>query len=50
MHVKLIWITGASASGKTTLASWISQYTHIDMISKDEIKVSLFESYGFRKH
>ena len=47
MHVKLIWITGASASGKTTLASWISQYTRIDMISKDEIKVSLFESYGF---
>ena len=45
--VKLIWITGSSASGKTTLASWISQYTKIDMISKDDIKVSFFESYGF---
>ena len=45
--VKLIWITGASASGKTTLASWLSQYTQIEMLSKDDIKVSFFESYGF---
>ncbi|WP_052466432.1 AAA family ATPase [Beduini massiliensis] len=42
-----IIITGVPASGKTTLAHYLSQILHIPMVSKDEMKEILFDTVGF---
>lgn len=48
--MKLIVLTGAPATGKSSLAIAVSQRTQISYISKDEIKIALFEKYGFTNH
>ena len=42
-----ILITGIPASGKSTLASVLSDRLHIPMLSKDSIKELLFDDIGF---
>lgn len=48
--MKLILVTGAPASGKSTIAEAISKHTRIRYISKDLFKIRLFERYGFTTH
>lgn len=48
--MKIIVLTGAPATGKSSLAIAISKRTKIQYISKDEIKVALFEKHGFTNH
>lgn len=48
--MKLIIFTGPPASGKSSLANNLGKKLHIDVISKDEFKIRLFEKYGFRNH
>lgn len=48
--MKIIVLTGAPATGKSSLAIAISKRTKIQYISKDEIKVTLFEKHGFTNH
>lgn len=48
--MKLIIITGAPASGKSTIAQNVSKITGIPYFSKDEFKIELFEKYGFNNH
>lgn len=42
-----IIITGVPASGKTTLAHYLSESLHLPMASKDEMKEILFDTIGF---
>ncbi len=46
----LILFTGAPASGKSSIASVLSEELGIDMVSKDALKIELFEKYGFNSH
>jgi len=46
----LIIFTGAPASGKSTIASFFAKEMAVPFLSKDEIKVSLFEKYGFNSN
>lgn len=48
--MKLIIITGAPASGKSSIAENVGKKTNIDVISKDAFKIELFEKYGFSNH
>lgn len=48
MH--LIIFTGAPASGKSKIASFFAKEMSVPFLSKDEIKVSLFEKYGFNSN
>lgn len=48
--MKLIILTGAPASGKSSLSKALSERTAIDFISKDNLKIGLFEQYGFTSH
>lgn len=48
--MKLIIITGAPATGKSSIAQNVSQKTGIPSFSKDEFKIELFEKYGFNDH
>ena len=52
MEIKmyLILFTGAPASGKSSIASVLSEELGIDMVSKDALKIELFEKYGFNSH
>ncbi|MDP6369585.1 MAG: hypothetical protein QF615_08250, partial [Planctomycetota bacterium] len=43
----LILVSGAAATGKTTVANLLSAGLRIPVISKDAIKESLFESLGW---
>lgn len=45
---RLIVITGAPGSGKTTLGRQIAQRFHLPIIAKDDIKESLFDSLGWK--
>jgi predicted kinase len=47
MKNKLIIVSGPSASGKSTLAAFLSQKLRAFLISKDEIKEILFRSLGW---
>ena len=47
LHMTLILLTGAPASGKSSIADALSEKLKIDKISKDEFKIKLFERYGF---
>lgn len=47
---KLIIITGAPASGKSTICEQLALRTGISYISKDSFKIALFEKYGFNSH
>lgn len=44
---KLILITGAPATGKTTIAKALAQRTGLPLISKDDIKELLFDTIGW---
>lgn len=48
--MKLIIITGAPASGKSSIAESVGKKLNIDVISKDAFKIELFEKYGFTSH
>ena len=48
--MRLIIITGAPASGKSSIAEAVGKKLCIDVISKDEFKIELFEKYGFANH
>ena len=50
LHMTLILLTGAPASGKSSIADALSEKLKIDKISKDEFKIKLFERYGFQNH
>ena len=42
-----ILVTGIPASGKSTMAEYLSEALHIPVISKDKIKEILFDTVGF---
>ena len=48
--MKLILITGAPASGKSSIAKAVSEMIQVSYISKDCFKIQLFEKYGFTSH
>lgn len=48
--MNLYIFTGAPASGKSTLAKDISKIIQTKYLSKDEIKISLFNEFGFNNH
>lgn len=48
--MRLIIITGAPASGKSSIAEQVGKDLDIQVISKDGFKIQLFESYGFTSH
>ena len=48
--MKLIILTGAPASGKSSIAEAVGAKLGIDVISKDGYKIGLFEKYGFTNH
>lgn len=48
--MKLIIITGAPASGKSSIATVVGKKIAIDVISKDGFKIKLFEKHGFTNH
>lgn len=48
--MKLIILTGAPASGKSSIAEAVGAKLGIDVISKDGYKIELFEKYGFTNH
>ena len=48
--MRLIIITGAPASGKSSIAEMVGRKLSIDVISKDGYKIELFEKYGFTNH
>ena len=48
--MKLIIMTGAPASGKSSIAEFVGNKLGIDVISKDSFKIELFEKYGFTNH
>lgn len=48
--MKLIIMTGAPASGKSSVADEVGKKLGIDVISKDGYKIELFEKYGFTNH
>ena len=48
--MKLIILTGAPASGKSSIAEAVGRKLGIDIISKDKFKIELFEKYGFTSH
>lgn len=43
-----ILVTGIPASGKSTIAEYLSHALHLPMISKDKIKEDLFDLVGFQ--
>jgi predicted kinase len=43
----LILVSGAPATGKTTVANSLSARLHVPVIGKDAIKESLFETMGY---
>ena len=43
-----ILVTGIPASGKSTIAEFLSHALHLPMISKDRIKEDLFDLVGFQ--
>ncbi len=43
-----ILVTGIPASGKSTIAKYLSEYFRIPVISKDEIKEQMYDTVGFR--
>lgn len=45
---KLIIVTGRPASGKSTLAKWLSQELELPLVSKDNIREILFERLGWK--
>ena len=48
--MKLIIITGAPASGKSSISENLGNKLNIDVISKDSFKIGLFEKFGFTSH
>ena len=48
--MRLIIMTGAPASGKSSIAETVGRKLGIDMISKDGYKIEVFEKYGFTNH
>ena len=48
--MKLVILTGAPASGKSSIAEAVGAKLGIDVISKDGFKIELFEKYGFTNH
>lgn len=48
--MRLIIITGAPASGKSSIAETVGKRINVDVISKDGFKIELFEKYGFTNH
>lgn len=48
--MKLIILTGAPASGKSSIVEAVGAKLGIDVISKDGFKIELFERYGFTNH
>lgn len=48
--MRLIIFTGAPASGKSSIANQVGKELGIDVISKDEYKIRLFEEFGFNNH
>ncbi|MDD3138826.1 MAG: AAA family ATPase [Lachnospiraceae bacterium] len=48
--MKLIILTGAPASGKSSIAEAVGAKLGIDVISKDGFKIELLERYGFTNH
>lgn len=50
LYMTLILLTGAPASGKSSIAAVLSEKLKIDRVSKDAFKIRLFEQYGFQNH
>ena len=48
--MKLVILTGAPASGKSSITEAVGAKLGIDVISKDGFKIELFEKYGFTNH
>lgn len=48
--MRLIIVTGAPASGKSSIAAAVGEKICVDVISKDGFKIDLFEKYGFTNH
>lgn len=48
--MNLIIFTGAPAAGKSTVAKQVAKIMGIKRISKDGIKIKLFEERGFKNH
>ncbi len=48
--MNLIIFTGAPAAGKSTIAKQVARRLDIDRISKDGIKIIMFEERGFKNH
>lgn len=48
MSATLYLVAGSPATGKTTLAGWLSQALSLPMMSKDRIRERLFDQLGFR--
>lgn len=46
----IIIFTGPPASGKSSIANRVGEILGINVISKDECKIRLFETYGFTNH
>ncbi|GHV38865.1 hypothetical protein FACS1894187_18170 [Synergistales bacterium] len=48
--MNLIIFTGAPASGKSSFAKRLSESLSIVSVSKDEMKIQLFQQFGFSSH
>jgi len=48
MHPTIIIVTGRPATGKSTLAKWLSQELKIPLVSKDSIREELFDRLGWK--
>jgi len=48
--MRLVILTGAPASGKSSIAEAVGKKVGMDVISKDGFKIDLFEKYGFTNH
>jgi predicted kinase len=46
-HPTLVLVTGPPASGKTVLARWLAPVLRLPLISKDDLKVILYETLGW---
>ena len=43
-----ILVTGIPASGKSTIAKYLSEYLRLPLISKDDMKELMYDAVGFR--
>jgi len=48
IHPTIIIVTGRPATGKSTLAKWLSQELKLPLVSKDSIREELFDRLGWK--